>query len=145
MTCQGENRHINGFWLKDVIVEEQVRILTPQEEYVELNGMVQSETDRIKMECDAAQGGCVVVRKTFLWTPVTGSCPYQMVTAVMGTLDNDNHLYTSNTILGAFNISRELITLPTECSTEQTNLLRTQYTSLFIYLSEQPRRKCQKF
>ena len=49
MTCQGENRHINGFWLKDVIVEEQVRLLTTQEEYLELNGRVQSETDRIKM------------------------------------------------------------------------------------------------
>ena len=138
MTCQGENRHVNGFWLKDVIIEEQVRIVTTQEEYVELNGLVQSETDRIKMECDAAQGGCVGVRKTFIWNPVTGNCPYQMVTAVTGTLDDDNHLYTSNTILGAFNISKGLISLPTECSPEQTNLLRTQYTSLFIYLGERP-------
>ena len=73
MTCQGENRHINGFWLKNIIVEEQVRILTTQEEYVELNGRVQSETDRIKMECDAAQGGCVGVHKTFIWNPVTGN------------------------------------------------------------------------
>ena len=99
---------------------------------MELNGRVQSETNRIKMECDAAQGGCVGVHKTFIWNPVTGNCPFQTVTTVTGTLDDGNHLFTSDTILGAFNISRALVTLPTECSTEQANLLRTQYSSLFI-------------
>ena len=46
MRCQGESHHINGHWLKNMIVEEQLKVMTTQEEYVELNGKVQSETDR---------------------------------------------------------------------------------------------------
>ena len=41
-------------------------------------------------------------------------------------------------ILGSFNISRGLITLLTECSAEEANLLRTQYAKLFIHLGEHP-------
>ena len=136
MTCQGKSKHINRYWLKNFIVEEQIKILITQEEYVELNRKVQLETDRINMECDATQGGCVGGHKMFIWTPVTGNCPFQKVTTVTGTLDDDSHHFTSDTILGAFNISRGLITLPTECLTEQANLLRTQYSSLFLYLGE---------
>ena len=108
MRCQGESRHINGHWLKSLIMEEQLKVMTTQEKYMELNGKVQSEMDRVDMECEVTQGGCVRGHKTFIWTLVTGNCPFQTVTAVTGTLDDDSHLFTSDMILGAF-ISRGLI------------------------------------
>ena len=86
------------------------------------------------MECKVSQGGCV----GSLWTLVKAVCPFQTVTAMTGMLDDNNHLFTSDTILGSFNISRGLIMLPTECSAEQANILRTQYAKLFIHLAEHP-------
>lgn len=75
-------------------------------------------------------------QRMYLWTPVKGVCPFQTVTTITGSLDNNNHPFTSHMILGAFNLSRGLIRLPTECSTEQANLVRTKYTKLFVYLGE---------
>ena len=45
MTCQGENWHISGQFLCNVIVDEQTKIIIRQEEFVEIQGKMQSETD----------------------------------------------------------------------------------------------------
>ena len=45
MTCQGENRHISGQFLRNVIVDEQTKIIIRQEEFVEIQGKMQSVTD----------------------------------------------------------------------------------------------------
>ena len=61
-----------------------------------------------------------------------GQCIFQNITEA---LDNSNHFFTSHIILSVFNISQGLITLPSECCTEQANLLRTQYMKLFLHIS----------
>lgn len=47
MHCQGALHHVNGHWLRNVVIDKQVRVHVTRESYVELNGKVQSETDRI--------------------------------------------------------------------------------------------------
>ena len=103
---------------------------------MEFDGKMQSVTDQVKVQCDVTQGGCEGEERTYIWTPVGGQCPYQTVTQTMGFLDNNNHLFVSQAILGSFNISRGIINLPEECSTAQINLLRTQYSQLYIFIGK---------
>ena len=59
-----------------------------------------------------------------------------MVTRASGYLNDDDHLFVLKSILRAFNVSHGVVTLPSECSAERTNLLRTQYSKFFIFLGE---------
>ena len=67
MRCQGKSCHVNGHWLKNIVLDEQVRVHLTQENYVELNQKVQSERDQVKMECKVNQGGCINERTFGLW------------------------------------------------------------------------------
>ena len=75
MTCQGENRHINGQFLRNVIVDEQTKVIIRREEFVEIQGKMQSETDQVKIQCDVTQGGCEGEDRTYIWTPVREDVP----------------------------------------------------------------------
>ena len=86
---------------------------------MELDKKMQSVTDWVKIQCDVTQGGCEGEERTYIWTPVGGQCPYQTVTQMMGSLDDNNHLFVLQAILGSFNISRGIINLPEECSAAQ--------------------------
>ena len=59
-----------------------------------------------------------------------------MVIQTTGSLDDNNHLFISQAILGSFNISRGIINLPEECSAAQVNLLRTQYSQLYLFIGK---------
>ena len=119
-----------------MIVDEQTKVIVRREEYVELQGKMQSVTDRVRIQCDVTQGGCEGEDKTYIWTPVGGQCPYQTVVQTTGSLDANNHLFVLQSILGSFNISRGIINLPEECSVAQVNLMRTQYSQLYLFIDK---------
>ena len=65
MTCQVESCHIGGHFLKNIIMDEQVKMYTTKKYYQELSRTVQSETNRVKMDCEVNQGGCIGDKRTY--------------------------------------------------------------------------------
>ena len=114
MRYQGENVHLKGQFLKDVVMEETIRIEIREENFVAVKDEIIAVRDGVQIQCHPKDRQCAGEEKTYVWEEPDTTYQLRTVSRIRGRKNTEKNLFVSETALAVFNISRGVRTMLTE-------------------------------
>ena len=133
--CEGETFKWDGVLYHNMILDRNVQVYIENETFLEEQGQVTAYKDNVHLECPMSLAGCETATATYIWTPLTDTCPLAYTRFISGIEVEDERgqavfMSTDGSLVRVINHG------PTSYCGRV--VFKTNYPDLFLYPYEEP-------